>query len=1242
MSTKWTPEQQSAIDVRDRNILVSAAAGSGKTAVLVQRIIERISDPHKPVDIDRLLIVTFTNAAALEMKERIGDGIAKKLEEDPGNLHLQKQLNLLQRASISTIHSFCLKVIRNYFHQIDLDPAFRIGNEAELNLIKGEVLEEVLEELFDSGREDFLELVESYTTPKSTKQLEEMILQVHTFSQSTIWPDRWLNKEVEDLAKAYGSIEQTKWAPIVRESIMTQLDGAITIAENAISLCRVSNGPGNYEPALQDDLDQLTNLRELGQSQDLLSLIQSICAIKYQRLCGKKYECDPDLKQEVKDLRDKGIKKIMGDIKKDFELPPEGQVLEDIHHTSRVMKMLVEVVRLFSQRFQEAKAIKSIVDYSDQEHYCLDILLDPASTDDHIIPSIVAKELQDFYQEIYIDEYQDSNNVQETMLKVISRDDSNRFMVGDIKQSVYRFRLANPSLFIEKQEAYKKEQEDENIRIDLVKNFRSRGNVLDGINFIFDQIMSKKVGEVDYDENAALYTGATYPEPIDEAIEVGGPIELHMIEEGEEEEGQDLNRREAETILVADMIKKILDGEKSPTHVYDRKADQYRPIQPRDIVILLRATKDVAQTYVDALLDLGIGAFADVATGYFETIEIQTILALLGIIDNPIQDIPLLAVLRSPIVGLSLDELGIIRKAEKYGSYYEALQSYIGQTQVLEDKTDPLLQKLKVFMAQLNKYRTWAIDYPMDELISKLFIDTGYYQYVGMLATGLQKQANLRILKKHAAEFEASSFTGLFNFMNYIERVKKTSGDFAEAKTVGENENLVRIMSIHKSKGLEFPVVFLCRADKGFNTQDLKNPVLLHQDLGLGAKYIDVAERIIYNTFPRTAIAQQMKIENISEEMRVLYVALTRAKEKLIITGSVKKAEDTVKSWSKNLRQDRQEKAIGTYASMNVKGYLDWIGMAFMSHPDAIQVRQMTRGKEEGYQIQDEPSKWTFNVWTKAAIGELSGPKEDQEDLAIRKDQLFNWDTDKAYSDYKAQIEARLSWEYKFKEATKLPVKMSVSEIKQRWAAHDEASEVLSYGHHGQPPASRPSFMEEKQQISPTDKGTMIHNVLQHLDLGNCQDVQSVSDQIEQMIAKGKVASTVSQVIHLGRLVDFAKSPIVARMKRSEQIYKEQQFVFLVNAKELVASFKDAAYEEEIMVQGVIDCFFEEDDGYVLIDYKTDYVPGGSNRQAAIKQIKDNYQKQIDIYTKAIEDITNKKVKETYLYLYSANEWVKY
>lgn len=1242
MSTKWTLEQEAAIDVRDRNILVSAAAGSGKTAVLVQRIIERISDARKPVDIDRLLIVTFTNAAALEMKERIGDGISKKLEEDPTSIHLQRQLHLLQRSSISTIHSFCLKVIRNYFHQIDLDPAFRIGNEAELNLIKGETLEEVLEELFDSGRQDFLELVESYTTPKSTKQLEEMILQMHTFSQSTTWPERWLNKAVQELAGEYKSIEETKWAPIIYENITSKIEGAIAIGENALTLCHASNGPGHYEPMLVSDLDQL---RGLSLGHGLLQLLQGISGIKFQRLSGKKYECDPDLKEEVKDLRNNGVKKIIDTIKKDFELRSEEELLQDIHHTSRVMKMLVEVAGLFSHKYQEAKALKSIVDYNDLEHYCLDILLDKESKDENIIPSIVAKELQEFYEEIYIDEYQDSNIVQETMLKVISRKDTNRFMVGDIKQSIYRFRLANPLLFIEKHDQYEKHHHNENlgdqIYIDLVKNFRSRGNVLDGINFIFDQVMSRKVGEVEYDENAALYTGASYPEPQDEEIKVGGPIELHIVSNSASEENEEkdelldeLNKREAETMLVADMVKKILDGEKSPTHVYDRKSDGYRKIEPKDIVILLRSTVNAAQNYVEALLNLGIGAFADVATGYFETIEIQTVIALLSIIDNPIQDIPLLTVLRSPIVGLSLDELGIIRKSQKQGSYYEALQGYIIQAEVLENERDQLLQKLKGFIGKLDKYRIWAINFPMDELISKLFIDTGYYQYVGMLATGPQKQANLRILKKHAAEFEASSFTGLFNFMNYIDRVQKTSGDFAEAKTVGENENLVRIMSIHKSKGLEFPVVFLSTTDKKFNNQDLRNPVLFHQEYGLGAKHIDVEERVVYNTFPRIAISQQIKAENISEEMRVLYVALTRAKEKLILTGSVDNFEKTAKSWGQTL--NRKTKPVGTYAAMNVNSYLDWIGMAFMSHPDAGEIRQMIQGGEQGYMVENEKSKWTFNLWNKAQIPLYKEAEIDE--IQIRKDELFNWDTDIVYSDYKEEIERRLNWEYKFKEATKLPVKMSVSEIKQRWTSHDEDSEILSYAK--EKPANRPAFMEVTQKISPTQRGTMIHNVLQHLDLENCKDTKSVSEQIKQMIVKGKVESTVLELIDLNRLIDFANSPIVARMKNSKEVYKEQQFVFLMNAKEIVPSFKEAFYEEEIMVQGVIDCFFEEEDGYVLVDYKTDYVPTGSKRDAAIERIKDNYRKQIEIYGKAIEDITKKKVRESYLYLYSANEWV--
>lgn len=1238
MSTKWTTDQQAAIDVRDRNILVSAAAGSGKTAVLVQRIIERISDEERPVDIDRMLIVTFTNAAALEMKERIGDAISKRLEDDPGSIHLQRQLHLLQRSSISTIHSFCLKVIRNYFHQIDLDPAFRIGNEAELNLIKGEILEELLEEFFDFGGQDFLELADAYTTPKSTKQLGDMILEMHKFAQSTTWPQRWLNNAAKELARDYKSVDETKWAAIMREDIEAKIAGAIIAAKNCLAICQSSNGPGHYEDVIEDDVSQLEKIS----SNTLMGLIDQVNGLKFKAL-PRKGECDPDLKEEAQGLRNNGVKKIIETIKKDFGSRKEEELLQDINHTSRVMGVLVEVVDVFSQKYQEIKASKSIVDYNDLEHYCLDILMDKDSTDDNIIPSIVAKELQEFYDEIYIDEYQDSNIVQENMLKVISRNDTNRFMVGDIKQSIYRFRLANPQLFIDKHDNYEKYHDKGYIGnqtyIELSKNFRSRGNVLEGINFIFDQVMSRKVGEVEYDESAALYTGASYPEPEDDEVEAGGPIELHIISDDNQSEKIDdyldeLNKRDLETILVADMIKKMLDGEKSPTHVYDRKSDSYRKIEPKDIVILLRTTVNVAQNYVDALLDLGIGAFADVATGYFETIEIQTILALLSIIDNPIQDIPLLTVLRSPIVGLSLDELAIIRQSQKYGSYYESLEGYISQAEALENESDELLHKLRIFTEKLKKYRMWAINFPMDELISKLFIDSGYYQYVGMLATGPQKQANLRILKKHAAEFEASSFTGLFNFMNYIDRVQKTSGDFAEAKTVGENENLVRIMSIHKSKGLEFPVVFLCTTDKKFNEKDLSNPVLTHQEFGLGAKYIDVGERVVYNTLPRMAIRQQIKSENISEEMRVLYVALTRAKEKLILTGSVDNFEKTVKAWGQNL--NRKDKPVGTYASMNVNKYLDWIGMSFMSHPDAGELRQMIQGGDKGYIVDDEKSKWAFQLWDRSQI---PIPKEiEQDEIISKKEELFNWDTGVVYSDYKDQVDARLSWEYEFKEATKLPVKMSVSEIKQRWSDHDEDTEVVAYVK--EKPANRPSFMEERQKITPTQRGTMIHNVLQHLDLDKCDDAKAIDEQIKAMVLKGKVESAVIDLIDFNRLIEFANSPIVSRMKKSKEVFKEQQFVFLMNAKEIVADFANVPYEEEIMVQGVIDCFFEEDDGYVLVDYKTDYVPTDAKRETVIEEIKERYTKQIEIYKRAIEDITGKRVRESYLYLYSANEWV--
>lgn len=1243
----WTPEQKAAIDIRDRNILVSAAAGSGKTAVLVQRVLERICDTTNPVDIDRLLIVTFTNAAALEMKERIGDGITKRLEEDPNNTHIQKQLHLLQRSSISTIHSFCLKVIRNYFHQIELDPAFRIGNDAELNLIKGETLENTLEEFFDSGREDFLELVDSYTTPKSTQRLEEIILKLYTFSQSMPWPNVWLDHAVEELNQEYESIDETKWSQIIHEDIIVKLDATIVAAHNAMALCHLGNGPEHYEPMLKNDLEQLEECYK--ESDSLVALIKSICNIQFMALSRKRFECDIDIREQVKDIRNNQIKKPIEDIQKDFPIGFEKDMLLDITKVSRTMKILVEVVQVFGEKYQQAKGAKYIVDYNDLEHYCLDILLDKDSKEEHIIPSAVSKELQEFYDEIYIDEYQDSNIVQETILSVISRQDQNRFMVGDIKQSIYRFRLANPLLFRHKHDTYDEydinqgnDSLGDKVYIDLAKNFRSRGNILDGINFIFEQIMNRQVGEVDYNHKAALYTGLTYKEP-EEEIEVGGPTELHLIstsnESDEIEEDsmlKELSKREVEAMLVASMVRDMLDEKKGPTHVYDKKKDKYRKIEPKDIVILLRTTLNTADHYLQALLSVGVGAFADVATGYFETIEIKTILALLSIIDNPMQDIPLLTVLRSPIVGLSLDELAIIRKSQKYGTYYDALEGYISQIEGLEMEEDKLVTKLKAFRKDLSTYRKWAIDFTMDELLSKLFVGTGYYQYVGMLPTGEQKQANLRILKKHAAEFEESSFTGLFNFMNYIDRVKKTSGDFAEAKTVGENENLVRIMSIHKSKGLEFPVVFVCATDKRFNNQDLIEPVLVHYEYGLGAKYIDVNHRVIYDTFPRIAISKKIKMENISEEMRVLYVALTRAKEKLIITGSVDNFEKSVKAWGQNL--NKSKKALGTYTTMSANCYLDWIGAALIRHPDASEMRKIARGSDGGNIVKDEKSRWSFSLWGKH---EIPVPKQLKEkELEIKKEELHHWDTDKVYGKYKEEIEKRLDWEYGFEAATKLPVKMTVSEIKQRWNTLDEDSEIFSFG--GTLPSRRPSFMEEKQKYTSAEKGTMIHSVFQHIDLTNCQDEQCIKKQIDKMIIEGKADQAILDIINMNTIVDFANSPIINRIKQSSQVYKEQQFVFLLDAKEIIPSFEGETYQEDIMVQGVIDCFFEEDDGYVLVDYKTDYIPAGKDRSTAIDNIKKRYEKQIEIYARAIEDITQKPIKEKYLYLYSANEWVKY
>ena len=914
--TKWTREQNLAINEKDSNILVAAAAGSGKTAVLVERIINKVI--NEKIDIDKILVVTFTNAAASEMRERILDAIYKRLEDEPENAHLQRQINLLNKASISTIHAFCLDVIRNNFFEIDTSANFRVGDTTEIELIKQEILEDLFEEKYEEEESEFLNLIEMYTNYRSDDKLKEMVLDIYKFIQSTPFPEKWLKNAVEKFNYSTDvDFAKTDWGKIILKELFSQIEECILKLEKIHRETAKFWELDKFTVVLNQDIENLRSLINNNLRWDeVFYLINDFTWKKWP--VDKKVTID--LKNEAKEIRD-SVKKQFTKIVSKVMIYSSKEANEDINKMYQTLQNLSNLVLEFTEKFKQAKREKNIIDFNDIEHMALDILVNKENT---IEKTKVAKDYMQKFEEIDIDEYQDSNLVQEYILSSISRG-NNIFMVGDVKQSIYRFRQARPELFIEKYNKYKLEERDIKTgeKIQLFKNFRSRKNILDITNNIFKNIMSQEIGEIDYTENEYLNYGASYPERKEKS-------EIYVINLNEENaedyeeiynEEDNTNERIEDVVLEAKFVsKKVKELLESGIEVYDKKQGQ-RKISYRDIAILLRSTSTTAPIYEKELSELELPVFSDSSSTYLESIEIETMMSLLKIIDNPMQDIPLVTVLRSTIGGFTDNDLIEIRLADKKCSFYEAML----KSRIKVD--DDIKAKITKLLNNLEKWRKEVEYLSLDELIWQIYLDTGYYHFVSLMPNGNVRQANLKILFEKAREFENTNFSGLFNFINFIDRLKSSGGDLSSAKLIGENEDVIRIMSIHKSKGLEFPIVFLCNTGKEFNMKDLNENIILHQELGIGPKFIDTEKRIEYNTLAKEALKIKAQKEIISEEERVLYVGLTRAKEKLIITGiskdskkDLEKKKELLSTYGNKIKSNLVEK---------YKSYLDWIEKKF-------------------------------------------------------------------------------------------------------------------------------------------------------------------------------------------------------------------------------------------------------------------------------------------------------------------------
>ena len=1218
--TKWTEEQFKAIETRRCNLLIAAAAGSGKTAVLVERIIRIITNEESPVDIDRLLVVTFTSAAASEMRERIASAITKALEKSPNSKNLQKQLTLLSRANITTMHSFCLDVIKNNFHIIDLDPAFRILDETEGMLLRSEVLEELFEDKYENDDKDFLDLVEAYSDSKSDDKLKDIVLDLYKFSMSGPWPQKWLRDKSEEFnISTIEDLDKSSWMKVFIENLVIELQGLISMEEKALELCEETSGLEPYIDTFRDDITMLQMIYEhLGAG--VVEIYNRLSSASFSKLktVRKANVSDENVQSRVKAIRDdvkKKINKLRDEI---FSMTPD-EMLHSVKSSYPYMKTLSNLVIEFQDKFSNAKKERGALDFNDLEHLCLKILTSENSG--------VADNFKEYFDEVLVDEYQDSNAVQEAIIDLVSRkysDDPNVFMVGDVKQSIYRFRQAKPELFLEKYNTYSKEQ-GKNIKIQLYKNFRSRDEVIKGVNYIFKEIMSRVVGELEYTDEEALNLGASYSKAEDDNYVVGGKIELNILDKSTEveeeiliEEEEDLGAINLEARIVANRIKELLSNKDGKVFkVLDKGTGEYRPVTYKDIVILLRATKNWSEVFLDELGAEGIPVYADTGSGYFESIEIRTIMSLLKVIDNPMQDIPLIAVLRSPIMSFSAEDLTNIRLVDKDKYFYENIVSISNEEFDCEKE---LIEKCNIFLERLNVWRKKSIYTPIDEFIWYLYTDTAYYGYVGAMPNGVLRQANLRILFQRAKQYEQTSFKGLFNFINFINKLRKSSGDMGSAKVLGEYEDVVRIMSIHKSKGLEFPVVFVCGSGKQFNLMDLNNNILYHEELGFGPELVDLDKRVSYPTLPKEAIKQRIRFETLSEEVRILYVAFTRAKEKLIITGAVNGLEKWITKCCNAAALDKD--IILPSEVLKGKSYLDWIGMAICKHRDGESLRELVGAND--ISIKDDLSTWSVKTWTKSDL--IVDKKISDVDEINEDNLLINFDC----ASVDKEIERRLDFRYKFRESTLIKSNFSVSELKKK---NFEQVPIIDTEELFEEDICniKPKFLQEERGLTSAEKGTAMHFVMQKVDLSRVSTIEEIKVQLKEFVDRELLSKEEYKVINPYKVKKFFISKLGERMlsayNRGDIVYRELPFYTEIDVHRIDPDLPKEVEGDKVRLQGVIDSFFYEDNEVILLDYKTDYVEQGNEEELINK-----YRMQIQYYKEALEKITKAKIKECYVY----------
>ncbi len=1267
MGMKFTPEQQRVIELHNSNILVSAAAGSGKTAVLVERIIRMICDGEHPADIDRLLIVTFTNAAAAEMRERIAAGITARLEADPGNEHIQKQSALLHNAQITTIDSFSLFLIRNHFNEIGLDPDFRVADEGEIKLLQQEVLAQLLEDAYagqfvPEAPEQFHACVEYFCPGGRESVLEQHILNLSRYAGSFPWPAEWLEERKNDYAAGdMEALVHSDYGQYLTERVNRTVEGCLEKLREVKRLCELPDGPYMYGELTEAEIEQLERLTSC---KDLEEQAAKVPTVTFGRLPSKKDDSvDPAKRELAKAIRN-SVKDTLSDLSESYFKTPLELAVEQGKACREPLRILLDLVLEFDRRLLAAKQERHLIDFSDMEHYALQILLkrekveesggtgtDRTETKYRIVPSDVAMEYRQYFQEILIDEYQDSNLVQEYLLSAISGEEEgryNRFMVGDVKQSIYKFRLARPELFLEKYDTY--QETGDLCRIDLAKNFRSRIQVVDAVNDVFSRIMSRQIGGIAYDDKAALYPGAVYPAQEDpvygsELLLIRKPEKGEREESGigeQHAEGAGVlvdydNVRQLEALAITARIKQL----KGSLKVMEKSTGELRPVRYSDMVILLRTTSGWDEEFKKILEQQGIPVYITSKTGYFGALEVQELLQFLRVLDNPRQDIPLFGVMQSVFGGFTQEEIAQIRSggeghSRKRMTLYEALKEVAQSGRTVEEGEEisagesageeaELSQKADTFLQRIGHYRDLTPFTSIRDLLQRILDDYDYLNYVTALPAGSKRRANVEMLLTKASAFEKTSYFGLFHFIRYMEQLEKYDVDYGEADTLDENADVVRIMSIHKSKGLEFPVVFVSGLSKRFNMQDANQSLIVDMDLGVAVDYVDSVRRIKNKTLRRAVLSAKMKEDNLAEELRVLYVALTRAREKLILTAVLDKADE---KWE--LAQMTGQERLTYLDFCEAGSYMDFLlpilpqtGIAVKTlRTEDLAVEEL----REQLRMGDRREQLRL-----IACGEttLTGDPEENERKLM-------------------YLRERFAYQYPHPGLQKLYTKTTVSELKiAAMAEKDEAAfhtfeekEVVPY---------IPGFRREQEKVSGAVRGNAFHRTMELLDFmyvfvesglfekcpGDYEtyrkrlDAERLKNRLEEFLQRETISLRLTEeyakAVSLPKILNFLEQELAYRMWRAQEqglLYREQPFVLGIDAKRLDPDLPEG---EKVLIQGIIDVFFIEDGEIVLLDYKTDVID-------SLEALWNRYNVQIQYYEEALTKLMQMPVKERILY----------